>query len=157
LSGSMPSSPIRPPRSGEVFRLRGHFYRGLKGTLSKWRNSTALAYWLVGHCIQNIIHAQPDSQGGESFGVAGIVRELPRIADVGVVGRGDHDSPLVVINSAPVWDAAGWIFIAGTHMSLAGNNVPIVQIKRRVKDRVFVRDVDDLAFRKRIAHAFFKL
>src|SRR5580658_10140466 len=35
----MPSSSIRPPRSGEVSRLRGHFYRGPKGTLSWWRNS----------------------------------------------------------------------------------------------------------------------
>ena len=53
------------------------------------------------HRIVDVVHGYADAQGGELFGVLGIVGVLPGIAQIHVVADGDHEAALVVVDAAP--------------------------------------------------------
>ena len=57
---------------------------------------------LMRHGVDDVVDTDAETEGGEFFGVAGFVGELPGVAEIGVEGHGDHDAAFVVADDAPV-------------------------------------------------------
>src|SRR5687768_14344917 len=56
----------------------------------------------MSHCVNDIVHAQPDCLGGIAFGVLRIVGELPAIAYVHIEANGDDHAAFGIANRPPM-------------------------------------------------------
>ena len=110
----------------------------------------------MGHGVDDVVDAYADAEIGEAEGVAGIVEPLPGVAEVGVLGDGDHDVALVVVDASPAGDAAIF-FVAGAEVFGAGDLVAVVEIEDGVEDGVVVGDVDDGAVGEDHLHGLFEV
>src|SRR6516164_3991529 len=94
---------------------------------------------LMRHGINDVVHADPDAEGGVFLGVVRSIGPLPGIADVGLEGDGHHQTPAVVIDAAPAVGAGlALVGAAALYRPLAGHLVAVVEIVNAVENGVDV-------------------
>src|SRR5262245_5918080 len=103
------------------------------------------------HRIDHVVNADADAESGEFFRILWVVGVLPRIAQVHVVADRDHQTAVIVVDTAPVWGLAAFTLLvhqAAEEELLAGNLIALVEVEYSVKDAVRVGYVDDLPIRE---------
>src|ERR1039457_5361933 len=126
-----------PGSSGTIFSSPGEKY-------SMNRRLHPPARYLMGHGVDHVVHADANPQRRVLFRIPGIVRPLPRIADVGIERHGHHDAVVVVKDAEPMRrGAVAAIPHPAAQRPLAENLVAVVEVVHGVKNRVLVVDVDD--------------
>src|SRR5579859_140683 len=110
----------------------------------------------VRHGVNDVVHADADSQVRKVEWVAWSVGPLPRIANVRIQGNGHHDAAFVVIDAHPARNPAVFL-IAAVQVFGSWDAVSIVQIKDGVEDRVVIRNIHDRAFWKDHFHGLFEI
>ena len=92
------------------------------------------------------------------FRITRIISPLPRIAHIGIESHRDHDTALVVVNAAPVRRLAARFLVAAQTLPaqapLAGNQITVIQVVDYMKNRVVIRDLDNLPVGENHLHAF---
>src|SRR5580658_8153047 len=90
---------IRPRGTGGMAFARAPLR---KQTVRGYRGQSEGALASVGHRINDVVHANAYPKRRILFRIVGVVRPFPGISDVGIEGHRDHDTPVIVIDAAPV-------------------------------------------------------
>src|SRR5882757_2174130 len=110
----------------------------------------------VGHGIDHVIHAYPDSQVRKIERVPWSIGPLPRIANVRIQRNGHHDAAFIVVDTLPAGNPSVFL-ITRVQVFGSGDAVSIVQIKDGVEDWVVVRNIHDWALWKDHLHGLFEI
>src|SRR5580700_10579401 len=82
----------------------------------------------VGHGVNDVIHAYPDSQVRKLQRITWSVGPLPGISNVRIQRNGHHDTALIVIDALPARNLSIFL-VARLQVLGSGDAVSIVQIK----------------------------
>src|SRR5258708_2109310 len=117
---------------------------------------TACLFYLVTQIVNKIIHRDPIRQRRPLLRIPRFVSALPSIAQIHVVADRDHDTPLVVANTPPMWNLAALTLLvsdSALEKLRAGHLKPLVEIEKRVEDRIVVGNILDGPVRENPLHA----
>src|SRR5258708_2980510 len=119
------------------------------------RGNVRAAVWRsVRHGVDDVIHADADSEIGKLGGIFRIVGVLPGVAQVHVVADGHHEPAFIVVDAAPArYNAVILPQLVAADVLVARHLVALVQIVECVKDLVGGLAVDDGTVRKNALHA----
>src|ERR1700729_1929056 len=107
----------------------------------------------MGHRINDVIHADTNSQSGELLVVARVIGPFPGISHVRLKGHGDYQSAAVIVNAAPARRATGaFLRHAGPDITRAGYLIPVTQVVDVMEDLIAIGDVDYFTLGKNAAH-----
>ncbi len=98
---------------------------------------------LVSERVNDVVHADPDSQRRILFRILRIIGPFPGIADIGIKRHGHHDAAFVVHDPAPV--RSGTVVAirgAAPDGPLARNLITVVQVVNGVKDGIGIGNFD---------------
>src|ERR1035441_3730997 len=121
------------------------------------KRSTNNARPSVRHRVNDVIDADADAEGGESFGVLRVVGVFPGIAEIHVVADGDHQAAAIVVDAAPVGGTALalvlFVDFAALQVLRARDLIALIEMEHRVEDGVLIGDVDDGTIGEHLLHA----
>src|SRR5580658_3989809 len=111
----------------------------------------------VGHRVHDVVDPYPDAERRIFLFIRGIVRPLPRIAQIGIeCHRGNHPM-LVVVDGAPGGRAPrAFLRDAGAAIAGAGHLIPVAEVIDGVKNGIAVVDVHGLAVGEDALEALFE-